>query len=164
MRLTADYRNGRDFFEGTRTSDYANRTDAVVEAFVSNARIDAWHKHRVRQDGPERPRVGSFAVDLVHQRGARGPSGANMISAWRHGDAEVLHRILAHSFQRFSVLSEMPHRCAQSKLAPENRRLSPQRPDIFRCRGRRPHRWTERSSRPTQSPRLQNRAAPNARR
>ena len=46
MTLTADYRDDMDFFEGIRTTDYADRTDAVVEAFVSNACVDGWHKRR----------------------------------------------------------------------------------------------------------------------
>ncbi len=46
MSLTADDIDIADFFEGIRTMDYADRTDAVVEAFVSNACVGAWHKHR----------------------------------------------------------------------------------------------------------------------
>jgi hypothetical protein len=46
MSLTADYRDDTDLFEGIRTTDYADRTDAVLGAFVSNACVDGWHKHR----------------------------------------------------------------------------------------------------------------------
>jgi uncharacterized protein YbaP (TraB family) len=34
-----------------------------------------------------------------------GPNGANMNCAWRHGDAEALHRILIDSFQDFPSLA-----------------------------------------------------------
>jgi hypothetical protein len=30
----------------TLTADDTDHTDAVVEAFVSNACVDAWHRHR----------------------------------------------------------------------------------------------------------------------
>src|SRR5438874_13709674 len=59
--------------------------------------------------------------------------GVNMISAWRRGDSETLHRALRESFQDFSLLSPAPDRRAQSELAAENRQLSSRRPNIF-CR------------------------------
>ena len=51
-----------------------------------------------------------------------------------------------------------PDRCAQSELAAENRQLSSQRPNMFRRRRCRPHRWTNRTSRIAENPRLQGRA------
>jgi len=51
-----------------------------------------------------------------------------------------------------------PDRCAQSELAAENRQLSSQRPNIFRRRRCRPHRWTHRTSRIAEIPGLQGRA------
>ena len=51
-----------------------------------------------------------------------------------------------------------PDPCAQSELAAENRQLSSQRPNMFRRRRCRPHRWTHRTSRIAENPGLQGRA------
>ena len=43
----------------------------------------------------------AYLLILFINASREGPNGANMISAWRHGDAEALHRILIDSFQDF---------------------------------------------------------------
>src|SRR5262249_31775248 len=58
----------------------------------------------------------------------------------------------------FSVIGQTPDRYAQSELASENRRLPPQRANVFRRRRRGPYRWAQWPSRLVESSRLQARA------
>jgi uncharacterized protein len=47
----------------------------------------------------------AYLLILFINASREGPNAANMIGAWRHGDAEALHRILLDSFQDFPSLA-----------------------------------------------------------